>query len=99
MTRNPEEDDLMVMGAPLPRLAEAEPLDGRRVRLLWMSGETAIVDLAPILASRRIYASLLGNEALFRGLRIAEWGNALQWDGDLEISAVWLHRAQCMSCN
>jgi hypothetical protein len=85
-------DDLIVAGAPLPRLAAAEPLDGRKVRLTWVSGEPTIVDLAPVLASRRIYIPLREDDALFRSMRVAEWGNAIEWGGDLELSAVWLSR-------
>lgn len=84
--------DVISGGNPLPRIAGAVPLDGRRVKVMWRSGETKVVDLAPALASRRIYMPLRNDDALFQTLKVSEYGDALEWDGsDLEFSAVWLH--------
>ncbi|MGK6314990.1 DUF2442 domain-containing protein [Neorhizobium sp. DT-125] len=75
----------------MPRIAEATPLDGRKVRIVWDSGEAKIVDLAPALESRRIYIPLRQDDALFTRMAVSEDRNALEWPGeDLEFSAVWL---------
>ncbi len=84
--------DIVVVGSPLPRIAGAEALEGRKVRITWRHGGTRIVDLAPALESRRIFTPLRKDDALFRRLRANEDGNAIQWGPDLEFSAVWLDR-------
>lgn len=85
-------DDIIQIGEPLPRIAEALPLEGRKVRITWTTGETVTVDLAPILHSRRIYIPLRQGDALFRSLKVSEYGNAIEWNSDLDLSAVWLAR-------
>ncbi|MFB9952629.1 hypothetical protein ACFFP0_27605 [Rhizobium puerariae] len=75
----------------MPRIAEAVPLDGRRVRIVWDGGEASVVDLAPALESRRIYIPLRQDDELFRRMIVSEDRNCLQWPGeDLEFSAVRL---------
>src|SRR6186713_150931 len=81
--------EVISVGEPLPRIAGAVPLDGRKVKIMWRSGETSVVDLAPALASRRIYIPLRDNDELFKTLRVSEYGNAIEWDGGLDFSAVW----------
>lgn len=86
-------NDMITVGKPLPRIAGAVQLDGRKVKVMWRDGRTKIVDLAPALASRRIFIPLREDDELFRTLHVNEVGNAIEWDGpDLEFSAVWLDR-------
>lgn len=86
-------DDLVTVGKPIPRLAWAMALGGRRVKLVWKDGGTKVVDLSAPLASRRIFIPLRDNDKLFNGLRLSEYGDALEWDGpDLEFPASWLDR-------
>ncbi|MFY8106360.1 MAG: DUF2442 domain-containing protein [Elstera sp.] len=85
-------DDIIQVGAPLPRIAEAVPLDGRKLRITWTTGETVTVDIAPVLHSRRLYIPLRQDDALFRSLRISAHGDAIEWSDDLDLSAVWLAR-------
>jgi hypothetical protein len=85
-------DEIVSVGAPLPRIGSAEPLDGRKVLITWRNGETKTVDLAPALASRRIYMPLRSDDALFQSLHVSEFGDAIEWDGGLDFSASWLER-------
>ncbi|MGR6431094.1 hypothetical protein ACU5AY_09260 [Rhizobium sp. PAMB 3174] len=85
-------DDIVSSGSIMPRIAEALPLENRLVRYRLSTGETGVVDLAPALESRRIYQRLRKDDALFQSLRVSEFGDALEWDGDLEFSALWLLR-------
>ena len=86
-------DEIITVGRPLPRLAAADALDGRKLRLTWRSGKTDVVDLAPVLESRRLFVRLRSDDALFRALRVSDDGDAVEWPGeDLELSAVWLAR-------
>jgi hypothetical protein len=84
--------EIVSAGRPLPRLAKAKALEGRKVALTWRSGDTKTVDLTPALASRRIYIRLRNDDALFPTLRVSEFGDAIEWDGDVDLSAVWLDR-------
>lgn len=84
-------DDFISVGSPLPQISWAKPLDGRQVHVHFTSGEEKIVDLAPALASRRIFIPLRTDDALFRRLTVSAFGDALEWPGpDLEFSAEWL---------
>lgn len=84
-------DDIISVGSPLPRLVKAEALDGRRLRVFWRDGTSKIVDLGPLLESRRIFIPLRQDDALFRKLAVSEEGDAVVWPGDdLECSAVWI---------
>lgn len=78
--------------APLPRIDGAVPLEGRHVRVVWRGGGTQEIDIAPALASRRIFLRLRTDDALFRTLRVNEDGNAIEWDGGAELTAIWLER-------
>ena len=86
------DDDLISVGRPLPRLASARALDGRRVRVRWKSGNVAVIDLMPALASHRAFIRLREDDALFKTLRVNEDGNALEWDDGAELSAEWIER-------
>lgn len=82
--------DIVAIGAPLPRIATATPLDGRKVAIVWRDGSTKTVDLAPALNSRRVYIPLRDDDILFGTLRVSEYGDAIEWDGDLDFSALWI---------
>lgn len=88
-TRN---DDVVSVGEPLPRLSRAVPLDGRKVRVTFDDGRTKVVDLAPILESRRFYIPLRDDDELFRSFRISDYRDAIEWSDDLDFSAVWLDK-------
>lgn len=83
-------DDIVTVGAPLPRLSAASALDGRRVRLVWRSGDESVVDLAPALEVRRIYKRLRADDALFATLTVNEDGNGIEWEDGTDFSALWL---------
>lgn len=83
-------DEIVSVGAPLPRLAAATIIDGNRVRVTWRNGNSVTVDLDPVLKSHRHFIPLRDNEELFQTLRVNEDGTALEWDGDIELTAVWI---------
>jgi hypothetical protein len=84
-------DDIITAGKPLPRIVKVEPLEARKVRITWQSGDNNVVDLAPAMQSRRLYIPLRGDDALFSRVMVSEYGDAIEWPGeDLEFSAVWL---------
>jgi hypothetical protein len=82
--------EIVRSGSPLPRIAKARALDGRKVEITWSGGTKKVVDLMPALASRRIYLPLRSDDLLFRTLRVSEYGDAIEWDNDLGLSAIWI---------
>lgn len=84
------DDEIISAGAPLPRLAAAVPLDGRKLRVRFEDGREKTVDLAPALESRRFYKPLREDDALFRSFCISEYRDSIEWSGDLDFSALWL---------
>ncbi|RUU11256.1 DUF2442 domain-containing protein [Mesorhizobium sp. USDA-HM6] len=84
------DNDIVTVGGPLPRIAAVTVIDGRRVRITWSDGNSVTVDLAPVLNSRRHFIPLRDNEELFATVRVNEDGNAIEWDGGIELSAVWI---------
>lgn len=89
-TASTDNDDLIVVGKPLPRIGAAAPLDGREARIAWKNGPTQVIDLMPALASHRLFIRLRTDDALFRTMRVDEYGDALEWDDGAELSAVWI---------
>lgn len=86
-------DDIITVGKPIPRIASVQALDGRKVEITWKDGGRKVVDLTAPFASRRIFIPLRADDALFRNLRLSEYGDAIEWDGpDLEFPASWLDR-------
>lgn len=86
-------DDWIEVGPPLPRIASAEPLDRRNIRLSWRGNSGPIVvDVAPAFANLRIFKRLRTDDELFRRLAVNEDGNALEWPDGAELSAVWIER-------
>jgi len=85
-------DDIITVGKPLPRIAHAVPLDNRKVKVIWTDGSIKVVDLSGALASRRIYIPLRDDDGLFRSLRVTDYGDGIEWNDELDFSALWLDR-------
>ena len=85
-------DELFSVGETLPRLLSAEPLEARKVRLVFKTGEERVVDLAPVLLSRRVVLPLRSDDQAFRAMQVNDYGTAIEWPGDLDLSAAWLAR-------
>jgi DNA-binding XRE family transcriptional regulator len=71
----------------LPRIvsvrAEARPLT---VRIRWNTDDDTLIDLSGIIDSFRTYAPLRHNPALFRQVRVGEYGADIVWSDDLDMS-------------
>jgi hypothetical protein len=85
-----EKEKLVGKGQPLPRIAAASPLDGRRAQIQWQDGRQVQVDLAPAFTSLRIFRRVRDDDALFGTLTVDEYGDALVWEDGAELSAVWI---------
>jgi hypothetical protein len=71
----------------LPRIKEAVPLDGRKIRVTFHDGRTKTVDLGPIVESHRFFIALRDNDELFRSFKVSEWGEAIEWNDELDYPA------------
>lgn len=60
------------------------------MRIIWEDGSSDVIDTSPALTSRRMFIPLRTDDALFRTLRVSEFGDAIVWDNGAELSAVWL---------
>ncbi|WP_319520189.1 DUF2442 domain-containing protein [uncultured Martelella sp.] len=89
-TASIREDDIVSVGRRLPRLTTVEPREGRKLFVRFDNGVEKTVDLAPALESRRFYKPLRKDDALFRSFRINEYRNAIEWNDELDFSAMWL---------
>jgi hypothetical protein len=85
-------DDTEDDEAPLPRIEQAAPLDGRRVAIKWRGGDSDVIDVTPALSSKRIFMRLRTDDDLFRTLKVNEDGNAIEWADGAELTAIWLER-------
>ena len=85
-------DELIEVGGELPRVTSVRPLERRLVELGWADGTLTVVDLAPALASRRLYIPLRSDDGLFRTVKVSDFGDAIEWEGGLDFSADWLAR-------
>lgn len=84
------DNEILTKGRPLPRIAAATIIDNRRVRVTWRDGNSVTVDLAPVLNSHRHFIPLRTDEENFATMRVNDEGTALEWDGGIELSAVWI---------
>ncbi len=82
--------DLITIGKPLPRIVSVRALTNFEIQIVWKSGQNSTCDLAPILASRKIFRTLLSEPRLFSSVAVNDDGNALLWENGAEMSAVWL---------
>lgn len=85
-------DELISIGRPLPRILTVRVLQNFEIEIAWNSGQKSTCDLAPILASRKIFSTLLAEPTLFMSVSVNDDGNALIWGNGAEISAVWLEQ-------
>ena len=83
-------DTVISVGEPLPKLTHHRILSNRLVQIVFQSGESRTVDLAPVLSSRKLFAPLVSDDTLFHQVAVNEDGNALEWPGGIELSAIWI---------
>jgi DNA-binding transcriptional regulator YiaG len=85
-----DSEEMVGAGAPLPRIEAVSALEGRRLCVVWKSGEKHDVDISPALLSHRALVALRSNDALFKTATRDEFGDAVVWEDGSELSATWL---------
>lgn len=77
----------------LPRIASvvpaAKPLT---LRIRWDNNKETLVNVSAPVNTYRFYAPLRENEALFRNVRVGEYGTDIVWPGGIDMSADTLWR-------
>ncbi len=67
------------------RMASVEPVVYGVVKIAWLDGFEAIVDLRPVIAEGEIFEFLRRSPQRFRDVRLGEFGHTIEWiddDGD-----------------
>ena len=67
------------------RMKSVEPVLHGVVKIVWLDGYEAIVDLRPVIAEGDIFEFLRGSPERFDSVKLAEFGHAITWldnDGD-----------------
>ncbi len=80
------------IGNPIKHIASATPGEGRTIKVVWTTGERALVDLAPLIFNRRVFARLQEDDEFFRSMKVEPAGRSIFWLGepDCEIPAAYL---------
>lgn len=95
--RNSMEHEFVTIGGAIPRLVSAEPAGARMVKVAFDDGVSKTVDLAPAIQSKRFFIPLRDNDALFNSFRISQFRDSIEWNDELDASALWLHALPSVS--
>lgn len=81
--------DRVSVGEPMPNIERVSPKEPYRVDVFWRSGRrqgrSSLVDLAPLILSKKIFVPLRDNDTLFRTVHVVEGGAAIAWGDGSEI--------------
>ena len=79
------DDEVVVVGQPLPRIVAVQALDGFHIGVNWQTGTrlkvAEVVDLEPAVARFKLYAPLRDNPTLFSTVRAQQHGYGVEWGG------------------
>lgn len=64
------------------RIKSVEPILHGVVKITWLDGYEAIVDLRPVIAEGDIFAFLRDSPERFNAVKLAEFGHAIYWLDD-----------------
>ena len=64
----------------------------RGLAITWKNGTESVVDISKHLSGYAVFAPLVTDAALFRTVKVGEWGWNAHWSNDLEISSDTLWR-------
>lgn len=81
------------MTETLPRIADVAP--GEKpltLRVHWEHGGESVIDVSGLIGTFRIYAPLRKDRALFRQVRLGEYGTDVVWTDEIDMAADTLWR-------
>ena len=85
--------DRVSVGEPIPYIERVSAKPRCSVEVFWRSGRrqatSSLVDLAPLIFSKKIFAPLRDDETLFRTVHVVEDGAAIAWGagGEIDMAA------------
>lgn len=79
------------MSVVLPRLKTVKALAGGKLKLVWRNGETGVCDLTGLIARSKGLAPL-ADAGVFAKAKVIDWGVAVGWPKELDVSAQTLRR-------
>ena len=82
-------DDMIVVGEPLPRIADVQAGKGKILRIKFKREGWRTVDLEGTISRTRAFAPLR-DPAAFKQVQVIDWGAAIGWPGDLDLGALTL---------
>jgi hypothetical protein len=82
------EGDRAMSKPPLIRAVKAKP--PATLEIAWSTGETLAVDISRLIKRFKLYAPLK-NAALFGKAKADPWGHAVNWPGEIDMSADQLY--------
>ena len=79
--------------AGYPKIKTVTPLSGRRLRVVFATGETKIYDCSPLLCEAPFEP--LNDEAFFRNVHAGQTGYGVVWNDSIDLSEaeLWLRGA------
>jgi len=83
----------LVVGEPMPNIERVSARTPYRVEVLWRSGRrqgtSSVVDLAPLILSKKIFVPLRDDASLFATAHVVEDGSAIAWGdgGEIDVAA------------
>ncbi len=75
-----------------PNIRAIRPDKSRNLVITWKGGAESVVDVAKHLTEYAIFAPLRDDDALFRSVKVGDWGWCAHWSDDMEISSDTLWR-------
>jgi hypothetical protein len=83
------ETERITIGELMPSIGKVAASDATHVRVTWNQGShkgtTTEVDIAPLIYSKKVFALLRNDPALFQTVHIVEGGGAIAWGDDDKI--------------
>jgi DNA-binding transcriptional regulator YiaG len=77
----------------LPRIAAVSPGDKPlTLRVRWLRDGESLIDVSAMIETFKVYTPLRHSPALFREVRVGEYGTDVMWTDDIDMSADTLWR-------
>lgn len=81
-----------VKGSALPTLRAVAAGPGLSLDVTWDNGAHETVDVGPVVNSYRVFRPLRRNRALFRRVRLGDFGASVTWTDEIDMDALTVAR-------
>ncbi|MCR5279707.1 MAG: DUF2442 domain-containing protein [Lachnospiraceae bacterium] len=73
------------------KVRDCVPVSKRKIMIFFKDGKSVLFDLNKASVDKRLFANVLGNDAVFKNVRVAPGGNGIEWGEERNISAELLY--------